>query len=266
MSVLRTRDGGALALALNEIKKTYNVDATILGKGKTLHKWGFNANSANGTWETVQDGGGTETLLAANSITVVDSTSASDTMTLSIEGHYLDASANLIFHVQSATLTGTTAVTLSQPLARCSRMYVTSTALAVGTVTANAGEGGTVYARIDAGSSTTEKAATTVSYRDFLIVTGFGSTILGGNNAAVRFRAELKPKGGVWRAQARWALRGDNTDYDRDTKSPPFIIPPNTDIRIRSSASPAGTEIGAHFDGYFAIDEAYINDASPAPA
>ena len=266
MSELRVSEGNPLALALNEIKRTYNVDATLVGKGKTLHKWGFNAGSANATWETVQDSGGTETLLAANSITVADSTSASDTMTLQVEGHYLDASDNLIFHVQTVTLTGTTAVALSQPLARCSRMFVTVGAAAVGTVTVNAGEGGTAYNRILATSSTSEKAATSISYRDYFLLTEFGSSVLGNNNAAARFRLQTKPVGGVWRTIARWSLKGDNTDYDRGTQSPLVVIAPNTDIRIQSNASSAATEISAHFDGYFAVDEDLINDASPAPA
>jgi hypothetical protein len=267
MGKLRESAGGALALALNEILREQNVDATVIDKGKRLHKWGYNASSAADTWETVQDGGGTETLLTANSITVADSTSASDTETLLIEGHYLDASGNLIFHVQTVTLTGTTAVTLSQPLARCSRMYVTTSDLVVGTVTVNAGEGGTAYNRIPAGGSTSEKAASSMSYRDYMILIGFGSSILdSGNNTSVSFRFQIKPVGGAWRTQARWSLKGDNTHYDRDLSYVPFIINPNTDFRIQASASHAATTIEAHMDAYLAIDRALINNPSPAPA
>jgi hypothetical protein len=267
MSDLRTRDGGALALALNEIERTYERPASIIRKAKSLHKWGYNASSANGTFETVQDGGGTETLLETNAITVIDSTSASDTAkTVRIEGHYLTADDDLVFVVQSAALTGTTAVTLSTPLARCSRMFISSGADAVGTITVNAGEGGTTYNQIVAGSSTSEKAATSISYRDYLIVTGFGASILGNNSAAVRFRADLKIPGQPWRPQARWSLKGDTTDYDQDTSATPFIIPPNSDIRIQASASSAGTSITAHFDGWFAIDTARANETPPAAA
>ena len=266
MAKIRLGNGSALALAINEINSQYNVDVTIIGKAKTLHKWGHVDSSASGSWETVQGGGGVETLLTANSITVVDSTSASDTETVSIEGHYLAAGGDLVFHIQSATLTGTTAVTLSQPMARVSRINITSSELAVGTITVNAGEGGTAYAEIEALHASTEKAATTTSYRDYLIIEAFGSSILGGNNASVSFRLQIEEYGGVWRTIARWSLKGDSTDYDRDVSTPPLIIEPNTDIRIQSNASLAGTQVTAHFDGDFAINKAYINDASPAPA
>lgn len=256
-----------LALALNEIQSTYGVTATIEGKAKSINKWGYNSSSAgSSTWETVQSGGGTETLLAANLITVIDSTSASDTGTVVIEGHYLDASGNLVFHVQSVTLTGTTAVVLSQALSRCSRMYISTADVAVGTITVNAGEAGTVYNRIVAGDAQTEKCATSFSYRDFFIVTNFGSWIFANGTPRVVFRLEVSTDGGAWRPQARWSLRGDGSDYDRVTTAPPFIIPPNSDIRIRSSANSSGVEVGAHFSGYLAINEDYINDASPSPA
>ena len=266
MGKLRLGSGSALALTLNRIKLQDNVDATAVDKGKDLHKWGHNTNTAADTWETVTLGGGVETMLTANSITVIDSTSASDTETVSIEGHYLAAGGDLVFHIQSATLTGTTAVTLSQPMARVSRINITSSELAVGTITVNAGEGGTAYAEIEALHASTEKAATTTSYRDYLIIEAFGSSILGGNNASVSFRLQIEEYGGVWRTIARWSLKGDSTDYDRDVSTPPLIIEPNTDIRIQSNASLAGTEATAHFGGDFVINKAYINDASPAPA
>ncbi len=266
MGKLRLGSGSALALTLNRIKLQDNVDATAVDKGKDLHKWGHNQNTAADTWETVRIGGGVETMLTANSITVIDSTSASDTGTVAIEGHYLDASNNLVFHVQSATLTGVTAVTLSQPLARCSRLYITTSDAAVGSITVNAGEGGTAYATIAPLHSINEKAATSTSYRDYFVLQHYGSSILGGNNASVSFRLQMQTVGGAALTHARWACKGDNVYYIRDLVSTPIIVPPNTDFRIQSNASLAGTEATAHFGGDFVINKAYINDASPAPA
>ena len=268
----RTHDPIGTALERIASPIGYGKKVSVTKKGKALQKWGRLNSSASGTWETVQSNGGTETLLTANSITVLDTTNASDAgKTVTVEGHYLTASNDLVFIVQSKTLTGLTAVALDTPIARCSRLYISSGQTAVGTITVNAGEGGTAYNRIVAGDSQSEKAATSISYKDFYIITSFGASILGNNNAAADFRAELKLPGGPWRPQARWSLKGDNTDYTRYTDATPFVIPANSDIRIRVNCSTAGTQVSAWFDGLLAIDEAYLNMfgnplSDPAPA
>lgn len=250
------RSHNPLDLAINEIRSTYGHLASFYESGRSLHKWGYLPSSAATTWETVKYSGGNETLLETNAITVIDTTNAGDAgKEIYVEGHYLNGT-DLVFHAQTVTLTGLTAVTLAQPLARCSRMRINSgTAVAAGNITANAGEGGTAYNLIAAGDTQTEKAQTTVSFQEYFVVTSFGSSILGNNNAAARFRAEMKSSGRPWVPQARWSLKGDTTDYVRLTGDNPFIIPPNSDIRIRVNCSTAGTAVDAWFDGYMAIIE-----------
>ena len=264
MAKIRLGNGSALALAINEINSQYGVDVTIIGKAKSIHKYGHIESSANSTWETVQTDGGTETLLTANSITVLESTSASDTQLVHVEGHYLDASGNLVFHAQSATMTGVTAVTLSQPLARCSRLH-SEAVYTVGRVTARAGAAGTVYNEVAAVHVQSEKGATSTSYRDFFIITEFGASVVGGNNASADFELEHREGNEQWHPLALFGLKGDNTTYERTT-APHRVLGPNGEIRMRCKASAAGTSVDAHFSGYLAINKAYINDASPAPA
>lgn len=264
MAKIRLGNGSHLALALNEIDAQYNVDATIIGKAKSIHKYGHLESSANGTWETVQTSGGTETLLTANSITVLESTSASDTQTVHVEGHYLAAGGLLVFHAQSVVLTGTNAVTLAQPLARCSRLH-SAAVYTVGRVTARAGAAGTVYNEVAAAHVQSEKGATTTSYRDFFIITEFGVSFVGGITAAADFELEHREGDEQWHPLALFGVKGDNTTYERTT-TPYRLLGPNGEIRMRVKASTAGIAVDAHFSGYLAINKAYINDASPAPA
>lgn len=267
---IQTPDG--ISLAIGQIRNDTGLIVSVTAKDKSLLKWGYDGDSGNAGFETVQSGGGTETLLTSNAITVVDSTSASDTggIQITVEGHYLTATGDLVFTVQTVTLTGTTAVALPQPIARCSRMYVPGTETPVGTITANAGEGGTAYNRIDAGDTQSEKCATSMSYRDFWIITHFGSSVLGGNNAKVEFRGEVKPKGGVWRPQIRWALNA-NQVTQQFVLPTPLVVPANADLRMRYSSDTAGTRVSGFFGGVLAIVDDYRLDgtaqgpALPAP-
>ena len=259
------RDGSTdLSLALNRIDDDYGVYASIVDKAKVIHKYGHIESSLNSTWETVQTSGGTETLSTTNDITVIVSTSASDVQDVHIEGHYLAANGDLVFHIQTATLTGTTAVTLTQPLARCSRLH-SEGVYTVGRVTVRAGAGGTVHNEIAVAHVQSEKGATTVSYRDFFVITEFGASVVGGNNASCDFELEHREGDEEWHPLALFGLKGDNTTYER-TVSPPRILGPNGEMRMSARASAAGTSVDAHFSGYLAINEALKDDTPPAPA
>lgn len=253
-----------IALAIGQIRNDFGVKASVTAKDKSLLKWGYDGDSGNSGFETVQNGGGTETLLTTNAINVVDSTSASDTggIQVTIEGHYLTATGDLVFVVQTVALTGTTAVTLPTPLARCSRMYISGTEVPVGEITVNANEGGTVYNRILAGETQSEKCATSMSYRDYFILTHFSSSVLGGNNAKVEFEGEVHMKGGVWRPQIRWALNANQVTYHFILPTP-IVVPANADLRMRYSSDIAGTRVSGFFGGVIAIDEQYRLDGTP---
>ena len=248
-----------IALALGEIRSTYGVEASVTSKDKRLIKWGYEPSSGSGSFETVQTEGGTETLPTTNSITVLDSTSASDNgKTVTIEGHYLTADGDLVFAIQSPVCQGTTATTLATPLARCSRMYlVDDGTVAAGTITVNAGEGGTVHNTIAVGESQSEKAATSFSFRDWYILTYVGASVLGGNNASVEFKIESRTKGGTWRPLLRWALNANQVSHHIPLQDPPLIIPANGEVRVRYNSGTAGTRISAYFGGYLAVDGQY---------
>jgi hypothetical protein len=258
-------ESNPIGRALNRIDSDYGVLASVVEKAKVIHKYGKIESTLNDTWETVQTSGGTETLLTTNAITVIVSTSASDTQTVDIEGHYLTASGDLVFHVQTATMNGTTPVTLVQPLARCSRMH-SNAVYTVGRVTVRAGAGGTVYNEIAVGLVQSDKAATTISYRDFYILTAFGASVVdSNNNASCEFELQRREGNEQWRPVALVRLTGNNTTYERMLE-PPVVLGPNGEFRVRARSSTAGVTLDAHFSGYLAINEALKDATPPAPA
>ena len=249
-------------------------------KRKGLDKFGENPDSDAMTfanrqtvWNLGANSGANETLQTTNSITHVEAGSG-DTQSCRVEGHYITGDGDLVFSVQNVTLTATTPVALSQPLARCTRLYVADGGIPTGPIDATIGSGGTAVARIAAGDVQTQKCATAVSYKDWWFITNFGSAVIGGASVARTFRLEVRPlfdssgaaySNPSWRPLTRdWLLTdGGRAEFARTA---PIIIGPNTDVRISTWGTGSNAQVVANMGGYLATDLDLVDVADPAAA
>lgn len=248
--------------AQNELARYSGVTVDTTKKAKALRKFGRRA-AVSTTRVTVWNGDdGNETLPSTNAITVLSSSSASDdaNVTITVEGHTISAGA-LTFVTQTRTLNGQTDVTLDTALARCTRMYVSSTTQpAVGNIYAHEGtttsagkptDTSKIHAVISAGEQQTEKAATAISSTDYWFVLEMQGYITGSQNAKAEFRMEYKAAtGSVWLPTgAILATDSDGSTSYLSQLYPAVTIPANSDVRITAIAS-ASCDVAAYMGGY----------------
>lgn len=277
-----------LELAIREFASSYGSaieDRTVdlVGKRKSLHKFGRNIAMSANTEATIWDlGVAHETYLdgasgtSSNLIDRISSSSGSDTGIIRIEGHYLSAANKFHFVILDATLTGQTPVDLANAtalvdvfggwsdqlkLARVSRVAnLTATAL-VGdlyvyqngqTVTAGVPQDLTLtHAKVRGsdGLNQTNKCATTISDEDFFIVTQIRAGVAKQSAAYVDFSFQVREPGGVFREKSIGDASRDS-GYNPIYTGPPYlIVPPNSDIRIVGTSSANTTTGIAEFDG-----------------
>lgn len=253
--------------AINEIYSIYGDVVSVDEKAKSLTKFGRNNNVGDGVnyytiWYTGQDQAN-ETYPAdnANTIDTISSSNSGDTMQVTIEGHIMSG-GNRTFRTQTATLNGQNKVTLTTPLNRSTRCYVSSgstanagqifvyrdTALTNGKPTNTA----FIHLTVPAGFNQSEKASTSLSSSDYWIVTRFSAGYLektGANTAEAHI--EFREVGGVWRRLANPLTFSTGQDAQR-AFGPYKIIPKNADVRIRAQASAAGEAIEADMAGFLA--------------
>ena len=233
----------------NFILTNFGDRVSISEKNKTLRKFGRNP-SVGTSFETVQQGGGDETYLTSNDIVRVVSDNAGDSQLVQVEGHTI-SNGELTFVIQTATLNGTTNVTLDTPLARCTRLVNLGTTDFAGTITAET-SGGTAYITVTEGNQS-EKCSTSVSNNDYYIITEFTGYCFDKSAATIEFIGELREVGETNKVFRRvFSTAGSNGQPTIEYFEPPFIIPKNYDIRVRAKADGAGTDVGATFNGYLA--------------
>lgn len=246
-----------IALAEAEILSIYGVQASASVKQKTLNKFGRTLNADLGVKTTLMQLPGTavnETYATGNTIDRLVSDDVADTVqTIVLEGHYLSVDNNLVFHVQEKALNGQTPVTLDQPLVRLTRMFVKPT----GTFAAPVAElqGGVygydsvltvvtlgvpqtaaaVKCTIIAGVQQSEKAATSLSFRDYMLITSVSAAISNGTAPTVNVDVdmEFRELGGVFRPLGlELSLRGGAGASGIVRLEPYLIIPANSDVRM----------------------------------
>jgi hypothetical protein len=245
--------------ALNVISSTYGDVASVEAKKKNLLKYGRSRNAGTSA-TTVWNQGGNETYVETNIIDTISSSSASDTVTVKIEGHTKSGS-DYTFVVQTATLSGQTKAVLTTPLARMSSIVNTGAANFVGDIygyedTGISGgvptDGTKIHSKVAAGeANTTQKAATTISSVDYALVTSFGADILEKTAAFADFQLQIREGGGVFRTVAK--VSASNSSGASLVVFDPFlIVPPNSDIRILVVANGATTDVSASFNSILA--------------
>jgi len=238
-----------LAHAIKSISDTYSDTVDIWEKGKVLVKFGINPDLDSGVAETIWNTGGNETLKTANDIDIVVSTDAGDTQDIVIEGHTISGT-DLTFVTQTATLNGTTNVTLTTPLARVTRLYNNDNTDFAGTVTVE-DAGASVHLTVNGANSENQsnKCATSLSNVDYWIITGLAGGVIGSVSATVQFQLQVKLAGKVWRT-----LYNFNSSNYTEVKGDEYIIvPPNSDIRVLGTSNTNNTEAIAAIRGYLAI-------------
>lgn len=215
-------------------------------KPKFLRKFGRIANLGTAE-QTIQEHGGTETYKTDNSINTILSDDAGDDQTVKVEGHTVSG-GEFSFVVQSATLNGTSGVTLTTPLARATRIYNTGTTDFAGVVDVT--DGATVY--LEAGSyNGSQKAATTISKDDCWLITTLYGSVLKKTTASVDFSIQVRSAGSVFRELLPFNA---STSYNPGPiiLNEPLIVYPNSDFQITGISSATNTDCEAWAGGYLA--------------
>lgn len=248
-----TTSGGAgftnsIAHAVETILDVYGDTVTI--KDKTLRKFGRNDDIDADVQEMVWLAGGIETLPTGNTINTLVSTNAGDGQTVTIEGHTLSG-GDLTFVSQTATLNGTTNVTLTTPLARATRIINTGTTDFAGTVTVFV-NGGDTHLSTSGSNNQSLKAATAISSQDYWVVNSWSCSVLRANAAIVDFKFQVSPVGGVFTTKGTCSVSRDAGTVLL-TFDPPIIVPKNSDVRVLATSSAANTQVDSTINGYLAL-------------
>ena len=234
------------------IENIYNNDAVTVSvreKAKSLIKFGENDDLDIGTKETIWSVGGHEVYPTSNTINRVVSTDAGDTQSVVIEGHTLSGS-DFTYVTQTATLNGTTPVTLATPLARANRLYNNGSTDFAGIVSVYILASTTHLTSGSAGTNQSLKCATAISSVDYWIVTGIGLSVEGTTSANVDFELQVREYGKVFRTvyYASTNNAGRFVDFAQ-----PIIVKPNSDVRMVGLSSVNNTKATAAIHGYLAV-------------
>lgn len=231
------------------VYRTYGDAVSIAEKGKTLTKFGSvqTLGTSLQTVATLGSGELHETYATTNAIDTVSSSSSSDTsVTLRVEGHTVSDGV-FEFVVQDVALNGQSKVTLSTPLARCSRAYNVSGAALDGAVYVYQNgdiTGGVpdtasdVHLVIEDGVDQSEKCATTISDSDYWFITRINVAVNRKASAITDLNVQVRNKDGVFRNQFPIAVSTSGSNalevlMDDD----PIIVPRNADVRVVAAAS-----------------------------
>ena len=232
------------------IDSLYSDTVSVREKAKNLLKYGKNDAITSGTPETVWQTGGDETYKTANDIDIVVSTNAGDTQDIVIEGHTLSGS-DFTFVSQTATLNGTSNVTLTTPLARATRLYNVDSTDFAGTITVE-DNGTSTHLTVTEGNQS-QKCATALSSVDYWIITNITGSVGRTTTAtSVDFFLQVREFGKVFRTIFEFTVTNTSGTYEHEF-SQPIIVPPNSDVRMRAASTGTNTIVGASINGYLAI-------------
>ena len=238
-----------VSFGIQTIFTDFGDTVSVQEKGKSLIKFGKNPSMSANVTEMVWGVGGIETLPTGNVIDEMVSDNAADTQDIKIEGHTDDGSGNLTFIVQSATLTGTTPVILTTPLARCTRSYNNNSTDLIGDVTIYE-NGGDVHNEILAGAQQSLKGATSISQFDYWIISDWEYSVNRGSTAVVDFELQIREKGKVFRTvyTASSANGGAEIEFKQ-----PIIVQKNSDVRVLATSNANMTNVTTAIHGWLAI-------------
>lgn len=269
--------------AIQRIFGTYGHEVGILDKAKTLRKFGRTDNADSGVRTTIAQFPGSvvnETFATTNSVDSIVSTSASDTGSVRLEHHTIDANGKLTFGVQNVTLNGTTPVTLDTPAARFNRfrtnasgsfaspasdmvgdISVYDSTLAGGVTSGTPNDATSVKLFVPASTNSAKnnsyKGATSTSQFDYWLLTGARFTIRGSaaNTVNVEFDLEMRDvaNGGAWVSLGpEVSVRAGGQSTERAEYPEYLIVPPSHDIRAIAVSNTNNTSVSCAMFGYLA--------------
>lgn len=252
--------------AYHQIESTYGDEAVY--KGKTLFKFG--ENRGVGTSEaTIMGFTGSETsetYVTTNAIDSIVSSSGSNTMEVTIEGHTVTGTgtdSKFVFVVQTATLNGQTPVTLSTPLARATRLYNSSvTPLAANSIVYVYDNASTVTNGVpDTDSNvhvimeealktnTSLKAATAFSNTDYFLLSQVYFGVEKKTSASVDFMLKIRPPGCLFRSVFSVPLDTAGNPSNWIDVRPMIVVPKNSDVILTAVASTTNVAVDGGFNG-----------------
>ena len=251
--------------AINEIYSRWGVRVSVTEKQKTLIKFGRCDNVTTATtgttiWQTCTDQAH-ETYAAANTnpIDRLSSSSASDTGSVTIEGHS-ESGGNKTFSTQTITLAGQTPVPIPTPLNRLTRLFNAGSSNFVGTVYGY--EAGTVSAGKPTSTTTIHisapagfhnqsfKASTSLSSTDYWIITGFYADVLSKTSAYADVSLQIRESGKVFRTAA--TISAADSHQGKFIGEPyAAIAPANSDVRLVGIGG-ATISVSGGIEGYLA--------------
>lgn len=249
--------------AIRIIEADYGDTVSVDTKNKDLLKFGESQQVTTSTTTLMDLPTGTlnETYVSDNLITHFSSSSGSDTQQIRVEGHTIDGSGNLTFVVQNVTLAGQTKTALTTPLARCTRIVNNNSTNLVGniyvyedtTVTAGVPQTGSkVHCMVTAGKNNSNKASTSISNRDYWIITRMTAHFLEKATGYAEVHLEIREKGKTFIEKAHVAVN-NGAPLGVLSFTPYLIAPANSDIRLTATADGANTYVGGNIEGVLAI-------------
>lgn len=243
-----------MSFTVREIFKQHG-DKTCVGR-KSLHKFGSsttveNVESSINTW------GEFEVYQESNIALNMSSSSNSDTGTVFIEYMSFNLNGDFVFSTQSKALSGRTPVVLNDSGCRWMRMYTTGEAVGDiylyrdGAVNGVPSDLTKVHNMILAGTSQSQKASTSVSGNNYLLLTRLWADVIRKSSVSASLNMKTRKLGESFRTRPTRGL-SDNQSLEYNIM-PYLIIEPNTDIEITAiTDSASNTEMTVGFNGYFA--------------
>lgn len=244
--------------AIDRCLSDYGAVVSISEKDKALTKYGQNAllGTSEATIMQLPAGIDNETYVSTNIIDSISTNDSDAAGSVRVEGHYLDADSNFIFHVQFPTLDGQNEVTLSQPLARISRLrkVAGSTVLAASKLVYGYDNTGVTLASgvpdvdaqvhiiMDSNEGTSLKGASTISSSDFYLIEGLLLGVNKKTTANVDFRLKVREQNGDFITSIP-PITLTNSIGSRYFPLPELeIVPANADFKIVTISSATNTE------------------------
>jgi hypothetical protein len=260
MSITLSHD---LDLAAFTIKQDYGDDIAFTNAEGSLLKFGRNENIGTGSVDTVWQVEGNETFVTTNVIDTISSSDAGDTSVIRLFGHTVtgtgtDAEFTLVS--QDVTLSGQSKVTLTTPLARAHRMFVSDSSTLAGDVHLYEDTAITdgvpsdltkAHLKILAGETQTYKAAYTVSKNEYLMISSIIASVTKKTSAVVDIQLQVREVGGVFKPKVEFSVT-QSSGVATVNFLPYIIVPKNADVRVSAVSSSAATQVNASWNSYAA--------------